>query len=750
MNEVGRQPIVITATGVACGLGLDAETTWQAVRAGRRGIGPMPAMESPLPPGSDGGQALDLPDDFAPDLPREARYLRWAITQALTNAGDLSCPPDRIAVVLGTTLHGMRAAGRFLRTGDYDHLRDFLAGDVLARATNGLAPRGPRATTCSACSSGLGAIALAVTMLDAGEADVVVAGGYDPVSEYAWAGFNSLRLVSGPPLRPFTKGRVGMKLAEAYAVVTLERESHARERGATILATVAGYGETADAHHLTQPHPEGRGASAAMRQAIDRAGLEPGDIGLACAHATGTPDNDAAEHAALATVFGDALPTVPVAAFKSHLGHTLGGAGAIELVLAAHAMRDGVLPPTVLDAGETVEFEDLNLTRVATPAPIRATLNTSLGFGGANTSIVLTPPTSGWQGLAPQPLERAAGAAAVSARQRSQGLEYQPLPPGKTVVLTGVGVILPGVYDHAAFRARLAGATSRERLDMVKVEALLNARRTRRMSDYVKLTLAAATLAGRQAFGDAGVPAHAAALLGTMHGSATFSETYYRQLLSEGVLAANPSLFAEGVPNAAAAQLSLMLGLVGPCQTIVGTRTAGLDALRLAVLRIASGEWHTAIISAGEEDSAIVAAAHAHCGDGPADDVSGAVALVIESAESAAARGATVLATLTDARAAAGPREAIVDTAVHLIRQATPTDRIATIGRAATVAARRAERNEQPFDLTPFGDRFSVTSLAAIAVAIEGRTSCSVLDTDPSGLAACVRLVPAPGTPGEG
>ena len=145
---------------------------------------------------------------------------------------------------------------------------------------------------------------------------------------------------------------------------------------------------------------------------------------------------------------------------------------------------------------------------------------------------------------------------------------------------------------------------------------LLNARRVRRMSDYVKLSLAAAMLACRDA-GITDILAFAAtcsALLGTTHGSSNFSEAYYRQIVREGILAANPMLFAEGVPNAGAAHLSLMLALKGPCQTIIGTRTAGLDALHLAATRIASGEWDRAIVSAAEEYSPLVNAAYEHWG----------------------------------------------------------------------------------------------------------------------------------------
>jgi len=185
---------------------------------------------------------------------------------------------------------------------------------------------------------------------------------------------------------------------------------------------------------------------------------------------------------------------------------------------------------------------------------------------------------------------------------------------------------------------------------------LLNARRVRRMSDYVKLSLAATMLACRDA-GIDDIPAFAAtcsALLGSMHGSANFSESYYRQIVREGIGGANPMLFAEGVPNAAAAHLSLMLSLKGPCQTVIGTRTAGLDALHLAAVRIASGEWDRAIVGAAEEYSSLVNAAYRQWGlhtellpaapfsGGPGGFVAGcgAVTFVLESERSLAARRA--------------------------------------------------------------------------------------------------------------
>jgi 3-oxoacyl-[acyl-carrier-protein] synthase II len=677
--------ICITGLGIAACLGLDVETIWQHVRRGESGIGPMPALESPLPPGGDGGQAPELPSDFWPELPREARYLRWTIDAALHDAdfgledtpvtprgtegtgprrqrtAALQVNASRISLLLGTTLHGMRAGGEFLRTGDYSHLNAFLAGDVVRVATRGLAIGGLAATTCSACSSSLGAIAMAVTLLEAGEADLVIAGGYDAVSEYAYAGFAALRLISEGPLRPFARDRAGMKVAEGYGVVVLERRRDAERRGATIRAVVAGWGESADAFHLTRPHPEGVGALAAMRQAVDRAGIAPAELDMIAAHATGTIENDNSEAAAITALLSNAPREVAVVGLKSHLGHTLGGAGAVELALSAMAIRDCMVPPTA-NYGD-VEYSSVHVKSLLVERDVRYTLNTSLGFGGANTCVVLRAPDCA---SGPSPRTRGEARRGASGDSTSEAPEtratHAPLltsplsteardqkANGADVVITGIGVIAPGAIGNDAFLslARSTHSIDRRTIDDAEYEPLVpNARRLRRMSTYVKLSICAATMAAREAklLDSPSMLKEAGAILGTTHGSAGYCYEYYEQIVREGMLAANPMLFAEGVPNAAAAQMSLTLGLTGACQTIVGTRTAGLDALRLAALRIATGEAERVIVCAAEESHAILDAAYAACGGKPS--VSVAVAFVLERRDVAERRGAMISGTI--------------------------------------------------------------------------------------------------------
>ena len=663
-----REPIVITALAAITPLGLTADQTWRAVLTHQNALGPMPALEQPSPGDKGGYQAPDLPADFEPAMTREARYLRRAILDALAPfGGSLPYSPDRCGVVLGTTLHGMRSGGAFLRDGDLGRLTHFLAGAVLREATAGLPLAGDAVTTCSACSSSLGSVALACTLLEARQLDLVIAGGYDAVSEYAYGGFNALRLVTDGPPRPFARDRRGMKLGEGYAVVVLER-SGAREYQNPI-AAVAGWGESADAHHLTQPHPAGRGAAAALTAALARAGATPADIDLVAAHATATPDNDNGEAAAMATVFGSARP--PVVALKSHLGHTLGAAGAVELVLSALALRDGVIPPTAHTTPADVDLPVSLATGDPRPAPLCRTLNASLGFGGANTAVVLS--------------------AAPKAHGTAVG-------PPQDVFITGVGVLLSPTDDDLA--------------------PLLNARRTRRVSQYVKLSLAATALALRDAgYTDAApISPDTAVLLGSAHGSSAYAVDYYRGLVAGGFAAANPMLFAEGVPNAAAAHLSLTHGLTAACQTLIGSRTAGLDALRLASLRIANGDWDRAVVGAAEEQSDLVDAAYRHAGV-PVTTGAGAVTLILESRRSLDARGGKPLGRVLATAAARG------SSAVVALRATR-----SRLGRSTPVG--RAVRGGP--------DRFAVTPLAAVAASLT--TGGTVLVAGHDGTAAGVTV----------
>jgi 3-oxoacyl-(acyl-carrier-protein) synthase len=305
-------------------------------------------------------------------------------------------------------------------------------------------------------------------------------------------------------------------------------------------------------------------------------------------------------------------------------------------------MQAATVPPTANVRAQDIEFPGLRLaTEAPATARIPVALVISLGFGGANCCALL--------GL-PMPSVAAPNAAPASR-------------PNRGVVITGVGALVPGAVGSAALAARIsnlltapidqdAGAIPDEAL-----AGLLNVRRARRMSEYVKITLAAAGMAMQ----DAGLalgqawPGRTAALLGTANGSTGFCYDFYRQIIQEGLGAANPAIFTEGVPNAGCAHLSMLFGVKGPCHTIVGSRTAGLDALRLAFFYIRSGIWDRVIVGAADEFAPVFNAAldhyglHAARGGVPLDSAggcvtgAGSVVMVLESAELAHARGGKVL-----------------------------------------------------------------------------------------------------------
>jgi len=716
--KAASHAIVVTGVAAAACLGVDAETIWANVLAGKCGMAPMPDVESVLPPGSIGGQVADLPNSYRADLAREARYLRWTVEHALRDAGltpGEQYAPVRGCAVLGTTLHGIRAGGRYLRTDELSELGSFLAGATASSAFDGLALEGGAFTTCSACSSSLGAIALGLTLLETGQADLVVAGGYDTISEYSWAGFNSLRLIAQGPLRPFCRGRQGIKVAEGYGIVVLERADAAARRGATVRACLAGFGESADAHHLTHPHPQGAGALAAMTRALQRANIRPEQLGMIASHATGTPDNDAAEAAALKSLLGDSLPQVPVVGFKSFLGHTLGGAGAVELVLSSMALRDGLVPGCPNVNAEEIEYDGLRVScGRSVERNVGSTLNISLGFGGANTCVVLAEP--------------------------GRSAPMYPVHAPMDVWITGVGVVLPGAVGHAAFVDRVVhgGPWAGTAIEDAALADYVNLRRTRRLSQYVKYTLAAGSMAVRDA-GLADLPASVAAMsaiLGSMHGSACFCSDYYAQIVKEGALTANPVLFAEGVPNAGAAHLSTTLGLKGSCQTIIGTRTAGLDALALASLRIRAGTSERMLVVAAEETCEIVARAYRAIGLQSAEghhpassagagfqSVGGGIAFVLESAEAARSRGAQPYARVNEVAWSAPTRRGPAAGVGSVVSRLGAVGRVigsacgTWLDRAERLGARRAGVRD---GFTPgtggFGEAFSATPLISIAV----------------------------------
>jgi len=333
---------------------------------------------------------------------------REAIAQAGLVDGDpdviTTVDPDRTGVVIGTGIGGgesweseyarlsVEGPARVSPLFVPRMLSNTAAGSIAIRTH----ARGPNLTVNTACAAGASAIHVGRDLIRSGAADVVIAGGVEAgITTIAISAFAQMGALSSNPepasaSRPFDVARDGFVMGEGAGIVILESRAHAEARGAKPLFTVAGCGASADAFHATAPPEDGGGAALAMQRAIEDAGIPVERIGHHNAHGTSTPLNDIAETRALRTVLGEHLPNVVVTSTKGVTGHLLGAAGAVEAILAAHALREGLVPPT---ANLTHQDPDIELD-VAHGAPrevrLEAVLSASMGFGGQNAALVLT------------------------------------------------------------------------------------------------------------------------------------------------------------------------------------------------------------------------------------------------------------------------------------------------------------------------------------------------------------------------
>lgn len=396
-----NQRVAITGVGLVTCLGADAEATWRALAAGESGIGRISLFDVSGCRCQTGGEivSLDLPPTALTQkqqrrLDRAARMLVIAAHESLQQA---KLRPGELPTVLGTTAGGMRS-------GELYH-RGVLAGARKARFATQLTQylpqrqlldlqlafdyRGPLFCLANACASSANAIGYAFQLIRSGQADRVLTGGYDALAELIFVGFDSLQASTPERCRPFDKNRSGLAIGEGAGVLLLESFPAARARGAQILAEVAGYGQSVDTHHMTQPHPDGDGAARAMSEALADAGVAPDAVEYINAHGTATAQNDPMEAKAIRCVFGDAAP--PVSSTKGAHGHTLGGAGGIEAAICILALQRQMLPPNV--GFETADPNcDLPIVRQAKHALLRSALSNNFGFGGLNASLVFRLP----------------------------------------------------------------------------------------------------------------------------------------------------------------------------------------------------------------------------------------------------------------------------------------------------------------------------------------------------------------------
>lgn len=331
---------------------------------------------------------IDMPDHVRPEdkfcfIAEEAlgNALNDARLQGYQNAG----------LSIGTVLGNILSKEKRLIEGAQGTEAESLSHIASSLAYKyGLA--GPQLTISTACASGTDAIGVAARKIMAGQADVMIAGGVDVLSDFALIGFHVLQALTETKVRPFDRNRSGLALGEGAAFVVLESEEHARQRGARIYGKVLGYASRCDAHHITAPHREGRGLADAISNAFMQACLEPGEIGYINAHGTGTIYNDVMETLAIKKVFGEAAYDVPVSSTKSMLGHSFGAAGAIETICCLLAINNRMVPPTI-NLVERDPACDLDyVPNESRSCDVHTAMSLSAGFGGQNSAIIVGAP----------------------------------------------------------------------------------------------------------------------------------------------------------------------------------------------------------------------------------------------------------------------------------------------------------------------------------------------------------------------
>ncbi len=406
--------VVITGTGLLTPVGLDVQESWDALLAGTSGAAPISQFDASNQAvrfacevkGFDPGQYIDRKEVKRTD--RFAQFAIAASVQAMREAGldeglgDVD--PERFGVIVGSGIGGIHTFeeqhARLLERGP-DRISPFFVPMFISDIAAGLVSiryglKGPNYCTVSACASSAHAVGNAFRSIKHGEADLMLAGGTEAtVSAQTMAGFAAMKALSerndSPQTasRPFDATRDGFVLGEGAGIVVLEELEHARARGATIVAEVVGYGQTADAYHITAPAVGGEGAVRAMRLALKEAGADVAEVDYVNAHGTSTPANDRNETAAIKTALGDRAYEIVVGSTKSMTGHTLGAAGGVEAVISALVCRTGKIPPTINFHERDPDCDLDYATEGMVERPVRLALSNSFGFGGHNVCLAL-------------------------------------------------------------------------------------------------------------------------------------------------------------------------------------------------------------------------------------------------------------------------------------------------------------------------------------------------------------------------
>lgn len=407
-----KRRVVVTGLGIISPIGCAVDIFWGNLIKGKSGIGPLTHFDATQYESRIAGEVKDFaPHPFisSKDARRMERFVQFSVTAAKNAIDDSGLDvskedPYRIGVLVGSGIGSLRIIEEqhkvILEKGP-SRVTPFLIPMLIVNMAAGhisimMGVKGPNLCTTTACASGSHAIGEAMRIVQYGDADVMIAGGTEScISALGIGGFCALKALStrnNEPeraSRPFDKERDGFVMAEGCGIVILEELEHAKKRNARIYGEIVGYGMTGDAYHMTAPDPEGEGAARCMANALKDANLKPEEISYINAHGTSTPLNDKIESLAIKKVFGNFAKKVAVSSTKSMLGHQLGAAGAVELVICCLSIERNIIPPTINYENPDPDCDLDYVPNKARQAKVNVCLSNSLGFGGHNATLCI-------------------------------------------------------------------------------------------------------------------------------------------------------------------------------------------------------------------------------------------------------------------------------------------------------------------------------------------------------------------------
>lgn len=649
--------IAVTGIGLVTASGDTAAESWESICAGSTGI-----RRNTLFDTSEllSGWAGMVPTPQDPAVDRCYALADTAVREAVQHSGlhldDRTA--ERVGLVVGSSLGAMPTLEGVHRVAIED---GFLDADKAASAqlhcvvdhlAERLGLRGPRILTSNACAAGAIAVGYAAELLWHGDADYVVCGGVDALTTLSTHGFTCLGALDPEPCSPMSAS-TGLTLGEGAGFMILEREDTARERGATVLAEIAGYGTSCDGYHQTAPDPGGEGALGSMSAALDVAGVESCDIDYINLHGTGTPANDVAEPKAIRLLFaGDEIP--PASSTKSELGHTLGAAGAIETICSVLALVHQQLPPTINTRGKESRSGLDIVPWQSKRAELKVVLNNSFAFGGNNASVVVSE---------------------AGFRPERDGVRYDT-----EVVVTGAAAIAGSASSTADVLAALAAQepsfaaetlpdgteVPMGRADLRQLARRLNPAKVRRMDPMgVLASSVVADLQSRHGKPTRQQAADTGIVFATGYGPVTAVSTFDDGIIRDGIRGANALVFPNTVVNAAAGHLAMLNHYRGYTATLACGGTSAIYALQLAARVIARGGAERIVVVVADEFPEIAVQVCSRLpgfrtGTPGARDrgavlAEGAFALLLEARPRAEERGAPVLGVIRGFGAAGEP-----------------------------------------------------------------------------------------------